>query len=324
MPGGLEILRAALASGGRDAARAVNAIGDRFYQAADDVPDMFQRGRQFGHNRWALGDQFGVHFAPNPEEPGQTLVNTPGLRISDMATMTESPYDKAIADEVFGGSLRHARELGNRTMVGFDTSGLYDPNAGYGQFSGAGAGRGVYGAMFGSLLDDPDKLNYVTSLSARNQHRRNYNQAAALLRDPRLSRQILTDPFQVKHTERPIDQLDFLNMPPEHQVGTFQAEGALQTLNRLERLARNGQTFDEMRSPIRDIYEDIIPHSYDPYDFTRAAGILRRSGASPELYDTIGASALKRAALVHDIAAGTPDARAHLFSGLEFRRGGGV
>jgi hypothetical protein len=243
--------------------------------------------------------------------------------------MSEYPYDVAInpksALTLESGIAGRGDLYGPETrFIEFDTSGLNDPN-GHG---GGGAGRGVYAAMYGSLLDDPNKINFASRLSPRNEHRRNYNQSAALLRDPRLARQILIDPYQYDGAnvvrDRPTPQ-EFMRRPPEDQVGAMQALGALQLYKRLGRTINHPDTYPDRVARMRSTFGDLLQHEEDPRSFAAGANLLRNSGAPSLVYDTIGASALRRAALVSDIVGERPGGiRKSLLHGLEYRRGGVV
>jgi hypothetical protein len=108
------------------------------------------------------------------------------------------------------------------------------------------------------------------------------------------------------------------------QVGALQGAGALQTLARLEKTYSKESRDSALSGPLRSLYEDLIPRIEDPAAFKTGAGLLRKSEAEPRFYDTVGEAALRRAALVSDIVEGRPNARRHLFQGLEYRSGGRV
>jgi hypothetical protein len=116
----------------------------------------------------------------------------------------------------------------------------------------------------------------------------------------------------------------FMRRPPEEQVGALQAQGALETLRKLETVYGKEPRDSPIKGALQRMYEELIPRIGDPAEFTEAAGKLRRAEAAPHIYDTIGEAALRRAALVSDIVEGRPGARRHLFQGLEYRAGGRV
>lgn len=326
------MLRRILTGGGRDAERAVVKIGDEFYRAADDVPDMFQRGRKYALTDPGLEQQFGVRIDRSLGRPGTSAgygsgffypphgANADGgatLSVSDYPEMAKSRWDTG---RVFG-TAEDFGELPKNTR--FAQIGAYDLH-GKGSSAGAGEGKGVYAAMYGSLLQDPRVINYTSALTKRNAHRRSYNQAAALLRDPRLAKQIMVDPDQLTNTlDAAYNPMVFRRRSPEEQVGRLQSEGALSVLERLEKLERHPETFDDARPHVRDLLKRGLAKEEDPGYFARAADMLRRTGGPSYLYDTIGASALRRAALLGDIVEGDR-VRRNLFSGLEFAQGGPV
>lgn len=315
MSGALNKLRAIMEAGGKEARALERLIGETFYDAADSVPDMFKRGRQFARGDEDLGKQFGVEIR-RPDPYSAKVYSRDGLARGP-AEMSYVPHPDPSDSFKFPYS---------RPRVEFETSLLAGPssitNGAFG--TGTGSGRGVYGAMFGSLLENPDLVNVTSSLSSRNEHRRNFNQAAALLREPRLARQIAVDPYQLWGPAGEWDPERFMRRAPPDQVGSLQGSGALQTLSRLERVYGKEPRDSDLRGPLRSLYEDLIPRIEDPAEFKRGAGLLRRSEAEPRFYDTIGDSALRRAALVSDIVEGRPGARRHLFQGLEYRAGGRV
>ncbi len=304
------------------------AIGEEFYRAADTTPSMFQRGRSFAEGRAGLEDQFGVKFEDLPQG-NATLVNLPGQRIEYPPTISEHEFELAIDPKypftkpsgIAGSGSYYQKDT---RFMEFDTSGL----APFGSYGGGGAGRGAYAAMYGDLLDDPRKINFTSALSHRNEHRRNYNQAAALLRDKRLARQILIDPQQYTGATLARDLPNpkyFMERSPEEQVGALQAQGALQLYNKILKTANHKDTYPEMRDEVLGILGDDFYHSEDPASFAAMANTLRRSGAPSREYDTIGASALRRAALIADIVGERPGGiRRSLLDGLEYRRGGKV
>jgi len=310
--GPLAKLLTALINGASAQKKLERAVGEEFYRAADDVPDMFRRGRRYGQSRADLENQFGVQFR---DYPGSTSVTVPGAagKASMDYVMSPGPSDTATFPRY-------------RPRVMFDTSMLAPP----GTSSGAGAGRGAYAAMFGTLLENPELVNMVdsTGLTRRNEHRRNLNQAAALLRAPELSRQIALDPFQFAHQRR-VDPEQFMRRSPVEQVGALQAEGALQTIRRMDETAHAAKGKaggEEFAAKLQEARRRAF-RSSDPADFSVLATLLREGeslGIPKSLYDTIGEGALRRAALVSDIVDGRPGARANLYSGLEFARGGGV
>lgn len=309
--GPLTKLLTALVNGASAQKKLERAIGEEFYRAADDTPDMFRRGRRYGQSRADLENQFGVQFR---DYPGSTSVAVPGAsgKASMDYVMNPDPSDTATFPR-------------RRPRVMFDTSMLAPP----GTYSGAGAGRGAYAAMFGTLLENPELVNMVasTGLTRRNEHRRNFNQAAALLRAPELSRQIALDPFQFAHQRR-VDPEQFMKRSPIEQVGALQAEGALQTVRRLDETAHaaKGARGDAFAARLQEARRRAFSSS-DPADFSALATLLREGeafGVPKSLYDTIGEGALRRAALVSDIVDGRPGWREGLYSGLEFARGGRV
>ncbi len=328
MAGALSLLKQLLAIDNRAARAVERTIGEEFYRAADTTPSMFQRGRSFAEGRAGLEDQFGVKFEDLPQG-NATLVNLPGQRIEYAPTISEHVYDLSVHPK--NSLTKNAGIAGSGSFypkdtrfMEFDTSGL----APFGSYGGGGAGRGAYAAMYGDLLDDPRKINFTSALSQRNEHRRNYNQAAALLRDKRLARQILVDPFQYDGAglarDRPNPQY-FMERSPEEQVGALQAQGALQLYNKILKTADHKDVYPDMRDEVRGLLGDDFYHSEDPASFAAMANTLRRSGAPSREYDTIGASALRRAALIADIVGERSGGiRRSLLDGLEYRRGGKV
>lgn len=328
MSGALRLLQRLLDVDGRSARAVERTIGEELYRAADTTPDMFQRGRSFADGRAGLEAQFGVQFEDLPQGDA-TLVNLPGQRIEYAPTISEHVYDAAISPK--SALTKNAGIAGSGSFypndtrfMEFDTSGL----APFGAYGGGGAGRGAYAAMYGDLLDDPRKINFASTLSQRNEHRRNYNQAAALLRDKRLAKQILIDPFQYDGSgltrDRPNPQ-HFMERSPEEQVGALQAQGALQLYRKILKTAEHPDVFPDRRDAIRGLLGDEFYHSEDPASFAAMANDLRTSGAPSREFDTIGASALRRAALLADIVGERPGGiRRSLLTGLEYRRGGKV
>jgi hypothetical protein len=315
MSGALAKLRAILEAGGKEARAIERLIGETFYDAADTVPDMFRRGRRFARGDENLGKQFGVEIRrPDSYSAEIYALNSPAKGHAEMSYITQpGPSD----------SFRFPYA---RPRVEFDTTLLANRLNNFGDAfgSGGGSGRGVYGAMFGSLLEDPDLVNVTSSLSSRNEHRRNFNQAAALLREPRLSRQIAVDPYQLLGPAAESGPELFMRRAAPDQVGALQGAGALQTLARLEKTYSKESRDSALSGPLRSLYEDLIPRIEDPAAFKTGAGLLRKSEAEPRFYDTVGEAALRRAALVSDIVEGRPNARRHLFQGLEYRSGGRV
>lgn len=313
MGGALAKLRAVLEEGGKGARALERRIGEAFYEAADTVPDMFRRGRTYAKGDEGLSKQFGVEIR-RPDPYSAKVFSLDGLARGP-AEMSYVYHPEPSDSFQFPYS---------RPRVTFETAELAGPTSvTQGAFgTGAGSGRGVYAAMFGSLLNEPDLVNLPSSLSSRNEHRRNFNQAAALLRDPRLAKQIATDPYQVWGAL--IEPEKFMTRPAADQVGALQGSGALQTLARLEATRAKEPSYSALRGPLRALYEDLIPRIEDPEAFKVGAGLLRKSEAEPRFYDTVGEAALRRAALVSDIVEGRPNARRHLFQGLEYRRGGRV
>ena len=321
MAKGLNQLRKILLAGGLDAKKAERLIGETFFTAADDVPGFFQRGRTFADGTKGLEEQFGTRvnregnfaeiFANDPRTLGPAILDTYS--------------QKRMLEKMFANdNLRRAEisEFPKQTnFVEYNTSDLEGPNLS----GGTGAGKGVYATLFGMLNEDPYAVNFTSALTDRNKHRRSYNQAAAILREPKLGKKILIDPYQVTHTPdgkspRP---RQFMKMDPVEQVGRLQAEGALQTLRRLENTMRSRDTYPAQLPMIRDIAEETVPFGETSGDFARAADNLRRSGAPASYYDTIGASALRKAGLIDDLFS-QRGLRRDLFQGLEFRRGGPV
>lgn len=176
MSGPLQKLFTAMLNGAGAQTKLERAIGEEFYRAADDVPDMFRRGRYYRSSRPGLEEQFGVKFADHG--PYSTRVSVPGRSTVGDARMDYVRHPGPSDTFAFPHE---------RPRVMFDT---VDLSAGVGG-GGEGTGRQAYAAMYGDLLlDDPKLVNMVdtTGLTSRNEHRRNYNMAAAMLRDPRLSR----------------------------------------------------------------------------------------------------------------------------------------
>lgn len=325
MSAALNLLKRILSGGGRDAERAVVKIGDEFYRAADEVPDMFQRGRKYALTDPGLEQQFGVRIDRSLGPEGAFIYDAGG-NAKGPASLNTVPYDEMAKNRwdqgrVFGDSGAFGSLPTNTKFTEFDTFNLATPR---GQSNGGGAGRGVYAAMFGMMARDPNLLNYTSALTKRNAHRRSYNQAAALLREPSLARRIMVDPDQLTNTlDSAYDPMVFRRRSPEEQVGRLQSEGALSVLERLEKLQRHPETYDDARPHIRDLLTRGLAREEDPAYFARAADMLRRTGGPSHLYDTIGASALRRAALLGDIVEGDR-VRRNLFSGLEFAQGGRV
>lgn len=327
MSAALNMLKRILALGGKDAERVATRVGDEFYRAAEEIPDMFQRGRKYALTDPGLEQQFGLQIDRSLAQPGTssgsgsgffipptgTARGSASMSVVDMPEMAKNRWDQGRIFDDFSKLPMNAR------FAEIDASNLSKP----GSHGGGGAGRGAYAAMYGSLLQDPRIINYTSALSARNAYRRNFNQAAALLRDPKLSKQIMVDPDQIRNMYDVSDAMQFRALVPEDQVGRLQIEGALQTLDRLEKTARHPEAFDDARGPLGRIMRETLQNAEDPKEFARAADLLRSSGAPAHLWDTVGASALRRAALVGDIVEGRR-LRRDLFRGVEFRRGGAV
>lgn len=318
MEGALTRLLRAIVEGGATARAAERKVGEGYTRAAADESRMFQRGPSFARTDDGLEQQFGTRIDRSMGPEG-ALVWTDGA-----ARGPASWQDYSFADMAGAGVVPHmTRREFNRFPLGttfreFDTSQM---GTATGQ-GGGGAGRSAYATLFGALVQDPSLMNVSSSLSGRNQHRRNFNQAAAILREPRLSKQIIADPSQFREAGMR-DPMEFLRRAPSEQLGALQTEGALQTMSKVRRTARHSETYDTKRGDLQSIIDYLIPFEEDPLEFVKAANLLRRSGADPLAYDTVGASALRKAAIVDDIF-NNRTVRKSLLPGLEFRRGGSV
>jgi hypothetical protein len=326
----LKLLRAAMdARAPAPVPRAqTGALGQVFMDQARDNPAMFQRGRSFADSLEGLQDQFGVEFssyrgtAPSPSSPMEMRVR------GGMAAHPASYHAMTFGDYLDGMPRSHVdirrgfQDLTDSSpIVEFDTTGFATSDTPLS--AGGGSGRGGYAALFGAQRLNPGAVNFAEGLSGRNQHRRNYNQAAAIMRDPALADRIALGRDQVKLAARELPKGDFRGMAPSDQVGLLQTEGALRTMQRLGQTRIHPDTHPDIEPQIRRMIGELIPFEDDPSEFARAANILRRSGAPASYYDTIGASALKRAALAEDVLSGAP-LRRHLFDGLEYCAGGSV
>lgn len=336
MAGALNVLaklKTALEPGGKEARRLMELIGEQFYTAADETPAMFQRGRKYALTDDGLSQQFGVRIdrdmgtaesgLPRPQSPGAGYFYDSNLAAKGPASMFSVDYPEMVKGG-WGADNLNKDEIGeyfdpNTRFAEIDAFNLKSPRG----EGGGGAGRGVYAAMYGSLLQDPRLVNYTSALSKRNEHRRSYNQSAALLRDPRLAKQILADTYQLPTNPDYRRPVRFRQLTPEGQVGLLQSEGALELMKRIGATARSADLYPGVREKLYDITTRVLPQSEDPADFALAADALRRSGAPAHLYDTIGASALRKAALVNDVVGGRPMRRS-LLEGLEYRVGGRV
>jgi hypothetical protein len=349
--GALELIRAALEALGSATARerlpqSAAKVGETFMRGAE-LPGTFARGKQFAGTPQGLADQFGVGLR-KPIPMDSDLAKTYDYYMSSNPSAVRPEGIPSLF-----GTLASKRMLLSGNAAGFEPigklldAGLLSNDRDYhvwdtsGLNAGAGEGQRLYGAAFGNLLNrGPEATNVTQGLSGLNQLRRSYNQASALMRDPRLAKQILVSPSQLKTLG--VDPGYFHGMDPTQQVGALQlagAQGALTSMkNALEVDAdrvRNPYTDPTWRTNQRqrsvDMYGIAAPAFFNPSssmvgDPTSAKMLANAYQMSPLSGNaSIGPRTLTKLGIVQGALGGTSfDDLANRFQGLEYRRGGSV
>jgi len=324
-------------------------VGRVFMQAADQVPDMFQRGRSFADDATGLTEQFGTgkFITQTPNSMSENLADHYNYRLlaergeqgADSPQLTGSVYtmDDLMREALRYDSIRQADDAGLLPLGGrfhsWDTTGLHHAS---------GQGSKVYPAAFGYLRTQPSNhFNISEGLTGVNKLRRSYNQANALMRDPALSERVIVSPGQLLAGEVGTNLKGFHASTPAQQVGILQmaaAQGALNTL--AETLARDQRYLADkttMEIPLKSEMRrrhvagmDIAAPLFFDSRLARtepAAGALARAyQASPTATSMgLGPRSLRRLGIVQDALDGRSFKElSDRFSGLEYRAGGVV
>lgn len=117
-----------------------------------------------------------------------------------------------------------------------------------------GSGTKLYAAAFGDLANKPGEANFSDSLTQLNGIRRNYNQSAAILREPRLLDQILTHRSQMYGV--PITNTTVHRGSPQRAVGALQLAGHERTLSKLDSAMRDAQSSLRRHPDLYDYYAE--------------------------------------------------------------------
>ena len=306
-----------------EAARAPGALerlGAVFNRGAEQ-PGTFQRGRYFADSPEGLASQFDW----NPPQPmGYTKL---GAKVTRFPSPIEHGTGGVIDeyDDLDKLRLQLAGEGQLGMSGGFENAGTLSPLAKYHLYdtqsltNSSGAGTRAYPTMYGYTLLDPKAYNIRAGLSGDNAHRINYNLASAIMRRPGAGRNLLTSHSQFEMLPE-TEPVRFRTDSPDAQVGTLQAEGALQLLRRLKSTAAQYAPGDT-----RNFVERLpgrVSSDMDPRSVGDLAGELR-SRINNRSVGTIGPASLRRFGITQDALLGRPvDPEA--FRGLEFKFGGRV
>lgn len=219
-------------------------VGEAYFGAAQANPQLFEKGRQFGRSTEELAKQFGVE-APvmnagddisrafwgdrswgargSVRERGPSFFNN-GLDEYHNDLMSVNP-EKLEEMRAAGWDLNRINQLRH-----YDTTSLN---------KNTGAGTKLYAAAYGDLANKPGEVNFADTLTQLNGIRRNYNQSAAILREPRLLDQILTHKTQVQGV--PMSATMLHRGSPQRAVGALQLAGHERTLTKLDSAMRDTQ-----------------------------------------------------------------------------------
>lgn len=330
---------------------AASRVGETFLRAADDVPDMFERGRSFADSARGLAEQFdtGPMRWVSRDNPISKYVdyhitaNPKGTLVSDGAGLKGQAFSKPglaaeypmfSRDASYPG-LRQAMDAGllGRINHVWDTQSMN---------LGTGAGTKVYASAFGNLSNmDPDAdVNVSAGLSGVNSLRRSYNTASALARDPSLANRIIVAPSQLNskadtwlNSGLPLDVASFHKLSPAQQLGALQLVSAQRALESMrvallrDQVKLNDVT-DEPGTRLRRMnaigaMNRDVPRFEDPDAAKAIAAAYAVSPSSATI--PVGPRSIRKAQLVNDILGGSSfEDLAGRFSGLEFAQGGHV
>ncbi len=257
--GTLETIAAALRNlraAAQDSARA-GKVGQAFMDASKQ-PDFWERGPSFADNVQGLNAQFGTE-SRTPYNGDAYAFAVRGAR----GPASGKVYDRlgdiggAYAPDDAAPWMASGALPGKAPYHTFDTLDMGE---------GRGAGQRVYPSLFGMVRNDPGAYNIVEQLSNVNANRRNYNQAAAVMRDPEMSKRVLIAPSQLRSTfgkaesKDPARLVDWQRQTPAQQVGALQlmaAANALEQMGRtnvapqLERVLQNPYSAANLQSLVR-------------------------------------------------------------------------
>jgi hypothetical protein len=254
-------------------------VGDRWAEAAE-APGFFERGRRFATTDAGLADQFGIGQKQTVLDPDNAKLFGEVQWPTKAGFLPPNDAHKGLYEKNRGYQDLISNASG--AILGAKNAGLLPKNANYRLFdtitldAGSGAGTKLYPAAYGSLLQHPDTYNVVDALSAENSIRRNFNQASAGLRDPELTKRILTTTTQLRHV--PTDLAEVHKMAPTQQIGALQLAGSAGTLASLrsqldygiKKLARGSDMYTPQRAELEFNLEQLA-HRIRRLDGTQGA-----------------------------------------------------
>lgn len=220
---------------GRDAVEFTNnasKVGEQYMHHARNNPDFFVRGRQFADTEEGLAQQFDVAPAVRLGFDERDLIRSVygdvyrGPKGSSFENRDPGLYEFHERPTSYGAQWPE-QVLGRRPQFvsEFDAQGLN---------RGSGLGQKLYASAYGALRQSPDMVNASSSLTPVNAARRSFNQASAIARDPRLSKQILTADSQLRRLGLSgVTPSALHRMQPDQMVGALQLAGNASMLRQL-------------------------------------------------------------------------------------------